>query len=236
MINKNLRTKNLAFTIKNVEIDEEKKLGFVSGLASTFGNKDRDGDVIKQGAFTKSLNNMRAINKMIPVLLSHRFDKQIGGVPSIDVKETAAGLEVTGMMLDLNIQNGKETHSLLKNGFIDSFSIGFSVPDGGFERTKDGLNISEIELFEISIVPVPANPLAMVTDVKAIASDKSGDKPKTKPKKKPKPKASDDEDDDDEDDNKSSDNDDRKKSRYLLLKSLQDTVTMAKLINQDILN
>lgn len=173
MINNEFRTKSLTFTIKNVSVDEKKNLGFVSGLASTFGNKDRDGDVIEKGAFTKSLNDMRANNKVIPVLLAHRFDKQVGGIPASNLTETEEGLNVNEMMLDLNLQRSQDTHSLMKNGFLTTFSIGFSIPDGGFERTKDGLKITEIELFEISIVPVPANPLAVMTDVKAVSPLKS---------------------------------------------------------------
>ena len=164
------KIKSFEFEIKDVRIEEDKNLGFISGLASTFDNEDREGDVILKGAFKKSLARLKRGNRVVPILLSHDFSKQLGGVPSKQLKETDNGLLMTDSMLDLNLERSRDQMSLAKNGFLSTFSIGFLIPDGGLERSKKtgGFIIKEIDLLEISLTPVPANPEAVMTEVKAL--------------------------------------------------------------------
>lgn len=167
------KIKSFDFEIKDVRIEEDKKLGFISGLASTFGNEDREGDVIKKGAFKKSLGRMKRQKRVVPILLSHDFSKQLGGVPAAQLKETDEGLLLTNGMLDLNLERSRDQLSLAKNGFLNTFSFGFLIPEGGVEHSKHGLDIKEIDLLEISLTPVPANPEATMTEVKAVAPTKN---------------------------------------------------------------
>lgn len=54
----------------------------------------------------------------------------------------------------------------IERGKAVKVSVGFRVPQGGSEQTAEGTLIKKAELFEVSIVNVPANPSAMLLNVK----------------------------------------------------------------------
>ncbi len=162
------RIKIFSAVIKATENETDRSSGLVSGLASTFGNKDRDGDIIVEGAFKKHLNKLKRMNAVIPLLSAHR--EQVGGVNAKSLHETDDGLEMKNGELDLNVQTAREQFSLALKGFLTSFSVGFLVPKGGLEFTDKGTMIKEIELLEISLVPVPANTQALISRVKDLTS------------------------------------------------------------------
>lgn len=157
---------NKAYDFEVKELKEEKSSGFVSGFASTFGNVDLDGDVIKCGAFSKSLDNFKSRNKKIPLLFSHQYDEPIGGFDPHKMSENEKGLTVFGE-IDLETQRGREVYSLTRKGFLSSFSIGFTSHRKNMEFKDNGEKLfKEVSLHEISIVAVPANPEASISEVK----------------------------------------------------------------------
>jgi HK97 family phage prohead protease len=58
-------------------------------------------------------------------------------------------------------EKGKDVYSLLKNGFLNAFSIGFNVLRYGNEK-KGECTFEEWELREVSVVNIPSNPDAVV--------------------------------------------------------------------------
>lgn len=165
-----IRYKKFDSEIKAHEGSDPDDKGIISGYASTFGNTDRDGDVFESGAFSKSIHDLRQKGLSIPMLASHDHGEIIGGFHPNDVMEDAKGLRVTGK-IDLNTQKGAEFFSLAKNGFLTAFSIGFSIPTPeDMEMTQNGMKFKQAELFEISMVPVPANPRATINSVKAVGA------------------------------------------------------------------
>lgn len=152
---KDLTIKDFKFEVKQVN-DDDKFVHF-EGYASTFDNIDQDGDKILKGAFTESLKKRKP-----QLLWQHRFDKPLG-IP-VDAIEDPIGLFVKGK-LPKDIQLSKEAGIMLKNGMIKTMSIGFLIIDS--ER-KDGIReIKQIDLFEYSLVSIPANDKAIITDVKS---------------------------------------------------------------------
>jgi HK97 family phage prohead protease len=150
----------------------EDNVGVVEGYASTFGNVDRDGDVIEKGAFTKSIKKFKTRNQKIPMLSGHSMDKLIGGFDPSKLKEDDKGLYVVGE-IDLDTQEGRENYSLLKKGFLDSFSVGFNASSNDVHY-KDGVpHFTNLDLLEISTAPIPANQEAMVTAVKGATGYKN---------------------------------------------------------------
>lgn len=149
-------------TIETLTQDNGIQVGVFEGLAATFGNRDRMGDVIEAGAFAHSL----ARPERIKMLWQHDARAPIGVWERI--RETATGLEVRGRLV-LEVQKAREALALLKAGAVDALSIGFSVAKGGasFDR-EDGLRrIKAIDLWEISVVTFPANPKARIDRIKA---------------------------------------------------------------------
>lgn len=65
---------------------------------------------------------------------------------------------------------------LVKEGILNATSVGFRVKDWDYDEDRDLFILKENELFEISIVTVPANPKATVAhDGKEATEDKSKD-------------------------------------------------------------
>lgn len=139
--------------------------GRISGYASTFGNVDRVGDVVVQGAFKASIQDFKETNRPVRMLYQHDGCELIGGfIPGL-MFEDAQGLFVEGEV-NLSVQRGAEAYALAKQGVLTDMSIGYSVDD--FEL-KDGVRyLTAIRLWEISLVSEPANPKAKITAVKTV--------------------------------------------------------------------
>jgi hypothetical protein len=82
------------------------------------------------------------------------------------VVEDQHGLKVSGR-LNLDIVDGREMFSLIKQKAVDGLSIGFRVPAGGYQHIGGVRHIKEIELWEVSIVPIPANSAARITSTRS---------------------------------------------------------------------
>lgn len=145
--------------IKRADVAAE---GTFAGYASTFGGApDRAGDVIAHGAFGKSLKGHKAAGSAPAMLWAHDFREPVGRWSSFT--EDRNGLKAEGK-LTLGVQRGRDAYELMKDGAL-SLSIGYRVRQDGYERSTHVLK--ELELLEVSLVAVPANPLAQVTAVKA---------------------------------------------------------------------
>jgi phage head maturation protease len=74
---------------------------------------------------------------------------------------------VKGNLL-LDLQKGKEAHTLLKSGVIEGLSIGF-IPKKT-HRENDVRILDKVDLLEVSLVTFMANPQARVTTCKGYDS------------------------------------------------------------------
>lgn len=147
----------------NFEMKQLSESGVFAGLASTYGNLDRQGDIVMPGAFEDSL----ARSSSVPLLKAHDHAAPIGDAKLAD---SPAGLLLEGT-LDLNVQAARETYSGLKAGYLRAMSIGYGIPAGGSVYRDDGVReLRRLDLYEVSIVAVPANPEAVVTRVKSIGT------------------------------------------------------------------
>jgi hypothetical protein len=164
--------KDSPFELKASDIDDE---GVFNGVASTFGGEaDSHGDVIKSGAFKKTLAEGGRNKTGIELLKDHMSSKMPGVVLELKEKRNA-GLLLRGQ-LALDTQLGAETRSLMKLkakvGQSFGLSIGFNIID--FDLVKDdagrrvGRLLKEIALWEVSIVTFPSNINARTTSIKAI--------------------------------------------------------------------
>jgi HK97 family phage prohead protease len=142
-------------------------IGMIEGYASTFNNADRDGDVILKGAFTESILDFRNRGQKIPMLSGHSRDKLIGGFDPNLMVEDEYGLKVVGE-IDLDTQEGKEDYSLIKKGFLDSFSIGFRISMDDTYKEGETTIFKKVDLLEISTTPIPANIDARINKVKSL--------------------------------------------------------------------
>ncbi|MBU2582783.1 MAG: HK97 family phage prohead protease [Alphaproteobacteria bacterium] len=127
----------------------------ISGYASVFGLIDDSRDVVAPGAFARSLARRGARN--IRMLFQHDPGQPIG---IWDVaREDARGLYVEGSLAPGSAR-AAEIASLLRAGAIDGLSIGFRALKAKTDRARKTRQLIEIDLWEVSIVTFPMQPLA----------------------------------------------------------------------------
>ena len=150
-------------SVKASDEEESQEYGYFEGYGSVFDNTDLGNDVIKKGAFKKSVRK-RGL-KGIKLLYQHKTDMPIGVFDSI--KEDDHGLYVKGR-LALKTTAGRDAYELLKMGALDGLSIGFrATPKGySYDKRKKTRIIEEVDLMEVSLVTFPMNPQAKIQSVK----------------------------------------------------------------------
>lgn len=143
--------------------------GQFSGYGAVFGNRDQDGDVIVRGAFTNQLANSKPSD--IKMLWQHDTRCPIGVYD--EIYEDDNGLFVKGRLLVGQVEKATECYALLKAGAIQGLSVGFTINQDGAKYAQDGNRyLSDLRLWEISIVTFPANMQANVDNVKSITNIK----------------------------------------------------------------
>lgn len=154
---------------KSIELKAD-EVGKVAGFFSTYDKTpDSYGDIIEPGAFTKTIANRKATGHPFPLCFNHDFDKVIGRVESIEDKDVGPYIEATF----LETQLAQDVRTMLKSEAIYQFSFAYDVlrrRDPTDEEKAAGVTnvLQEVELFEVSIVTVPANAHAVVTEVKSV--------------------------------------------------------------------
>jgi HK97 family phage prohead protease len=158
-----LRHRNVPFKLK--EISDE---GEFAGYASVFDVVDWYNDVIKPGAFARTLGDWAKRGKLPPILWQHNSREPIG--PHTVMREDSKGLYVEGRLLVDEIPEARKAYACLKNDVIDGMSIGFDIFEDGmdYDGKTNVWNLTALDLWENSIVTFAANPDARVDQVKTI--------------------------------------------------------------------
>lgn len=166
-----MQKRTFAIEVKNLHEFDEDFFTF-EGLASAFNRIDQVGHKILKGAFKKSILNLEAkakpipnteFKRLLPVLWQHQESNTIGSF--IEVKETSQGLFVKGILpRDDTFVSGRVIPQM-KAGSVSDMSIGFLVGESNF---VDGVReLEEIKLLEISLVTIPMDDRAVVTEFKS---------------------------------------------------------------------
>jgi HK97 family phage prohead protease len=157
-----METKHLdfGFEVKTVGAD-----GTIEGYGSVFGVKDSYADVIQKGAFDKSIKAHREAKSMPALLWQHDASQPIG--IWTEMSEDANGLKLKGK-LAMDTVKGKEAHALLKMGALNGLSIGFMTKQAQYDEKTEVRTLTEVEIWETSIVTFPANTKARITHVKSV--------------------------------------------------------------------
>jgi HK97 family phage prohead protease len=122
-----------------------------AGYAAIFGRPDRGGDLIKTGAFARSLERCGAV----PLLWQHAPGRPIGRIEYL--KEDKRGLRVIGRLSEGAA--GREAAALLKEGAVKGLSFGYRVREASGEGPRE---LTDLELVEVSLVTFPMQPKARV--------------------------------------------------------------------------
>lgn len=143
--------------------------GRIEGYASTIGGvPDRHGEIVLAGAFADTMTRYRKTGETPAMLWAHAQEQPIGKWRAME--EDSTGLFVEGA-LNLNTAKGREAFEHIKAGDAGGLSIGFTTPEGGRQYVGEGVfHLSKVDVLEISVVAIPANPLARITGVKSLSS------------------------------------------------------------------
>lgn len=154
--------------------------GQIEGYASTWIRKpDSYGDVVKQGAFTKTLAERWKGGKGIPFLWAHKMDDLGAFIGTADANEDEIGLHFVASFDDT--EEAQRVRGLYKDGRLKKFSFAYDVMEAGMVTLEDGVKANELrvlDLYEISAVTVPANDDASVVDVKSGRRNSKADEDK----------------------------------------------------------
>ncbi len=130
----------------------------IEGYASLFGLTDQGGDAVAKGAFTASLARLAGKGDKVRMLWQHDPTRPIGVWD--EIREDDAGLWVKGRLLP-EVAQAREAAALIQAGAIDGLSIGYRTIRA--ERSHKGARIlTEVELWEVSLVTFPMLPEAKV--------------------------------------------------------------------------
>lgn len=130
----------------------------ISGYASLFGDQDAGGDIVGKGAYARSLKRLAAEGRRVKMLWQHDPAQPIGIWD--EVREDERGLYVKGRLLE-DIGRGREAAALVAAGAIDGLSIGYRTVRAT-KNDKGRRLLTELELWEVSLVTFPMLPSARV--------------------------------------------------------------------------
>lgn len=139
-------------TAATAEIVDYRGVTF-EGNGSTFKDttaRDRENDYVMPGAFDKSLASFRRNPVM---LIDHERSvlKLAGHYSKVGV--TSTGLALTGNVTDAPTEFGRHVRYAIMENSLRTLSMG-----GYFFYLPDFHGIQEVDLYEVSLVVVPANP------------------------------------------------------------------------------
>lgn len=147
------------------------EVGGISGFFSTYDKTpDSYGDIIEPGAFTKTIEKREESGHPFPLCFNHDFSAVIGAVDT--VKDTETGPFIEAHFLDTQLS--QDVRKMLQSGAIYQFSFAYDVissREPTEEEKRAGVKnvLTEVDVFEISVVTVPANQNAVATEVKTMA-------------------------------------------------------------------
>jgi len=147
--------KDFGLEIKSIAED-----GTFEGWLSVYDVVDQGSDIVRPGAFTKTI---RESGGSVPMLWQHNTHEPIGILQLVDKPE---GLWVKGKLI-LEIQRAKEAYAAIKEGVIRGLSIGYKAIEGKTKMVAGIRNLFELKVYEGSIVTFPMLPDAMIHSVKA---------------------------------------------------------------------
>ena len=152
--------------------------GTITGYASTWTREpDSYGDVVAKGAFTESIEQIKAEGKVLPLLFNHdanNLNAYIGTV--YDLEEDEHGLKFTAEFDDT--PEGQKARNLALSGRVVKFSFAYDILDQAEITLEDGRKANELRklnIHEVSLVLYPANPDTSVVEVKAGRRNRKSD-------------------------------------------------------------
>ena len=134
------------------------------GYAATFNQPypvESVMETIDRSAFDRTLREMPDVFALIGHDQSRVIARTKNG--TLALQPDQRGLRVT--ISPVETQESRDAFALVSSGTIDAMSFGFRVKDQKFDRRDGEVHrlITDVDLFEVSLVAFPANPEARLS-------------------------------------------------------------------------
>jgi HK97 family phage prohead protease len=163
-----------SFEIKSFTLDAQSKEMIITGFACNYGNADAKqpyyssefgaidvSDVLKYGCATKTISER---GNRIAFCYNHEIDEPIGKI--ISYNDTPVGLEIK-----VRISDAEATvKTKIEEGILKELSIGFVPISINLTKQTDETyirEITEIKIYEISLVTIARNERSVITNIKS---------------------------------------------------------------------
>ena len=174
--------KVLPQSLKVAEPTDSDTVAVIEGWAST-KDVDLGDDIVDPIAFANTLSEYQTNGLML--FMHDWYGVPIGKFDEVSIKEN--GLWVKGRVL--KTQMGSDVGLLIKNGVLNALSIGFAIREANVDEETGVRTITDLKLYEISVVNAGMNPHATFTQAKSLGinlnNENSSDGGGTKPKRSP---------------------------------------------------
>jgi HK97 family phage prohead protease len=149
----NREKKSVDFTFHIKSVDETQHI--IEGVFST-PDVDRHGEVVVQNGW--DLENY----KRNPVVLWAHQNQELPVAQMVEIGPDAMGMLAGKMKFAVEeYEHAATVYKLMVGGYLRAFSVGFSNNRYEVAQNEEVVYLTENELFEVSIVNVPANALAL---------------------------------------------------------------------------
>jgi len=148
------KAKMISGSIKDVDMESR----MVSGYFSAFDFVDSDGDMLKKGCYSKTIEERgpRGKNRIMH-LLQHDPAKPLG--KPMELYEDDYGLKFTTAISET--QYGTDTLKLYKDGVYTEHSVGINIIQSDYSDEDRANIVTEVKMWEGSTVTWGANEMAV---------------------------------------------------------------------------
>lgn len=169
-----MERKYLDFNVKSSDMTD---VGTFKAYFSTWDREpDSYGDVIAPGAFASTIKDYKDSGTMPMLLWGHDTYDPMSNIGTVlDLGEDEKGAWVVGKF-DLSGDNPRATYTykLVKEGRVSKLSFAYETLEDAWVKLDSGAEAHELRkmnLFEVSIVPIPANRHTYIDTIKAMDSE-----------------------------------------------------------------
>lgn len=153
-----------SFVCPEVKVERGETNLYIEAYGAYFGNVDRYGDIIQPGAFKSFLASEDA--ERVKLCWQHNFDDVIGVIETM--QEDERGLSFRAKISNTTL--GKDAATLIEDGALNEFSIGYTARAAEYPDEKTRV-LTDIYLYEISLVSRAANPKATLEEAERKGED-----------------------------------------------------------------
>ena len=130
----------------SLHVKADSKEGIIEGYLSSFGNTDSSGDIMMQGAFSKSImeRGPKSAKPRIKYLLNHDVSSPVGTFT--ELSEDSYGLKYVATVGDWSL--AQDYIKMVEGGAITEHSIGYQVMKWERDANNDTIKLNEVKLWE----------------------------------------------------------------------------------------